>query len=414
MSRSRRIRARTGTRATARKLPTSSKTWTPSFGSFSLAPRTRARRLYWRRRNRSATELKIPLQTHKLLYHRLRLATEARAKASKALEVAKREEADIVELSAVKRAEVDQLKATLLQHNNDVELLELRYRTEAGNAELCHFESPGVQTVAAPLSRVRWAAGFRNCLNAEARDLFDAFCKELEQNPDSEGLGAAAETPVIPPAPETPLGQAGDFAPFPKPRSARVGPYLAPPPRRVCPGDGPALMLAGTSVLVHTPTCPQFAMISDSCPRSVAPPFSRDTEGALLGLPVPSCSMDPLNSTSGAQAASPSAQTFSQPSRSRVPEQCGARLRLFATTSVWATTRLACFAGISLRVCWMEVRTWGYADDEEDFTNILIFADSSGTMTDSCPPPQPRCWMGNCCPGTFGLRTAATQWRVIR
>ena len=43
-------------------------------------------------------ELKIQLQTHKPLHQRLRLATEARAKASKALEITKRQEADIVEL----------------------------------------------------------------------------------------------------------------------------------------------------------------------------------------------------------------------------------------------------------------------------------------------------------------------------
>ena len=45
-------------------------------------------------------ELKIQLQNYKPLHQRLRLATEARAKASKALESAKREEADIVELLA--------------------------------------------------------------------------------------------------------------------------------------------------------------------------------------------------------------------------------------------------------------------------------------------------------------------------
>ena len=126
-------------------------------------------------------ELKIQLQNHKPLRHRLRLATEARAKASKALEVAKLEEADIVELLALKRAEVDQFKATLLWHNNNVELLELRYRTEAGNAELCHFESPGVQTVTSPLSPVQRAARFLVCLNSRTRDVFDAFCTELEQ-----------------------------------------------------------------------------------------------------------------------------------------------------------------------------------------------------------------------------------------
>ena len=30
-----------------------------------------------------------------------------------------------------------------------------------------------------------------------------------------------------------------------------------------------------------------------------------------------------------------------------------------------------------------EVRAWGYADDEEAFTNILIFTDGSGTMTNT-------------------------------
>ena len=124
------------------------------------------------------------------LHQRLRLATEGQ-QSSGGCQAA---EADIVELSALNRSEVDQFKATLLLHNNYVELLELRYRTEAGSAELCHFESPGVQTVTAPLSPIQWAAGFRNCLNLEARDVFDAFSKELEQSPDSEGLGPTAET----------------------------------------------------------------------------------------------------------------------------------------------------------------------------------------------------------------------------
>ena len=62
-----------------------------------------------------------------------------------------------MELLAFKRKEVDQFKATLLRHNTNVELLELRPRTEAGSAELCHFESPVVQTLAAPLSPIQWA-----------------------------------------------------------------------------------------------------------------------------------------------------------------------------------------------------------------------------------------------------------------
>ena len=122
-----------------------------------LAPRTGAWPLFWRRRSQSTTSSRYICRTTSSLHQRLRLATEARAKASKALQVAKREEADIVELLALKRAEVDQFKATLLQHiKNSVELLEL----ETGSAELCHVESPSVHTVTTPLSRVQWAARF--------------------------------------------------------------------------------------------------------------------------------------------------------------------------------------------------------------------------------------------------------------
>ena len=175
-------------------------------------------------------ELKIQLQSHKPLHQRLRLATEARAKASKALEIAKKEEADIAELLALKRAEVDQFKATLLQHNNNVELLEQRYRTETGSADLGQFEVPGFQTMA-PLSPSQWAAGFRNCLNSQAREVFDTFCKELEHSPDSE-RGLPDETPVPAPAqtPESSPAAVGAFAPFPRPRPTRVDPYQTPTP----------------------------------------------------------------------------------------------------------------------------------------------------------------------------------------
>ena len=175
-------------------------------------------------------ELKIRLQSHKPLHQRLRLATEARAKASKALEIAKKEEADIAELLALKRAEVDQFKATLLQHNNNVELLEQRYRTETGSADLGQFEVPGFQTMA-PLSPSQWAAGFRNCLNSQAREVFDTFCKELEHSSDSE-RGLPDETPVPAPAqtPESSPAAVGAFAPFPRPRPTRVDPYQTPTP----------------------------------------------------------------------------------------------------------------------------------------------------------------------------------------
>ena len=52
----------------------------------------------------------------------------------------------------------------------------------------------------------------------------------------------------------------------------------------------------------------------------------------------------------------------------------GPRPRLYAKSSVWATTRLAVLD---------EVRQWGHEDDKEAFTSILIFTDGSGTMTDS-------------------------------
>ena len=51
-----------------------------------------------------------------------------------------------------------------------------------------------------------------------------------------------------------------------------------------------------------------------------------------------------------------------------------------------------------------EVCEWGYADDEEIFTNILIFIDGSGTMTDSWPlQPRDAGWainvLGRSCSG---------------
>ena len=156
-------------------------------------------------------ELKIQLQNRKPLHHRLRLATEARAKASKALEVAKREEADTAELLALKRAEVDQIKATLLQHNNNVKLLKLRYRTEAGNAEPRHFESPGVQMVAAPLSPVRWAAGASQLPQRRRAGRFRC----LLQGARRVGGRRRDTRHSAAPAPETPPGHAGAFAPFP-------------------------------------------------------------------------------------------------------------------------------------------------------------------------------------------------------
>ena len=56
------IRATTETRATPKRLPTSSRIWTPSFHSFSLAPGTRAWPPWWRR-SRSATSSRYSCRT---------------------------------------------------------------------------------------------------------------------------------------------------------------------------------------------------------------------------------------------------------------------------------------------------------------------------------------------------------------
>ena len=171
-------------------------------------------------------ELNIQLQNHKPLLQRLRLATEAKAKASKGLEVAKREEADIVELSALKRTEVGQFKDSRTRICNTTTVSNW-YRTETGSAELCHFESPGVHSVAAPLSLVQCAAVPQLPQRRSAGRL-----RCLLQGARAKGLGTTAKTPVIPPAPApaTPPPHAGAFAPFPKPTPARVDP---PPPQGV-------------------------------------------------------------------------------------------------------------------------------------------------------------------------------------
>ena len=329
-------------------------------------------------------ELQIRLQNHKPLHQRLRLATEARAKASKALEFAKREEADIVELLALSVRKVDQLKATLLQHNNNVELLELRYRTETGSADLCHFESPRVQT-AAPLSPSQWAAGFRNCLNSQARDVFDAFCKELEKSPDSEG-GLPDETLVLAPAHVSCVAasQRWSLCAFPEAQTHQGGPVpdsdpALGAPQRLCLQAHPYWCTTMAGAVDMLPPL-QFATSGDACLRSMVTAVARDSEDAQSGLPVPR----------GATAAS--------------------------------LSNALCLGDYALGVLCKdipegvldEVRQWGYADDEEAFTSILIFTDGSGTMTDSWPiRPCDAGWavaiLGRSCSGR--LRRI---WRVIR
>ena len=165
-------------------------------------------------------ELKIQLQNHKPLHQRLRLATEARAKASKALEVANREEADIVELLALKRAEVDQHNATLLQHNN-VELLELRYLTETGQCRSLSFSN---HQGSRRWRRFPQVSGLR-CFST-------ASTKGPREQPRLRGRPARTKrlsrrrlmfmrSPPV---------NVGASAPFPIPRPTRVDPYQTPTP----------------------------------------------------------------------------------------------------------------------------------------------------------------------------------------
>ena len=91
---------------------------------------------------------------------------------------------------------------------------------------------------------------------------------------------------------------------------------------------------------VDAPTVPQFAT-GDACPHSLDPPFLKDTEGAPLGLSVPSCSED---------FSIPQVLLFNLHSRASW-SSAGPRLLLFATPSVLATSRIP---RISPRVCWMK------------------------------------------------------------
>ena len=136
--------------------------------------------------------------------------------------------------------------------------------------------------------------------------------------------------------------------------------------------------------VVDVPTALQLATGDASSRRMDSPP-SKDTEGAPLGLSVPSCSED-FNYISGGQDAPPSAPASFQPSQLRVLEQCGATaasLRHALSLGDYALGVLS--KGIPESVLY-EVHDWGYADDEEAFTNILIFTDGSGTMTNTWPP----------------------------
>ena len=134
---------------------------------------------------------------------------------------------------------------------------------------------------------------------------------------------------------------------------------------------------------VDVPTFPQFAT-GDGCSRSMDPSLSQDTEGALLGLSVPSSSED-FNSVCGAQNAPPGAPASFQPSRSRVLDHRAVTAASLRHALCLGDHALGILSNDIPESALDEVRAWGYADDEEAFTNILILTDGSGTMTNTLP-----------------------------
>ena len=156
--------------------------------------------------------------------------------------------------------------------------------------------------------------------------------------------------------------------------------HLAPlpqgvPQRQSVPTGFSALVQNETGV-VDVPTFSQF-VTGDAGLRSMDSPLSKDTEGA-----VPSCS-EAFNSASGAQDALLCAPASFHPSQSRVLEQCGAAAASLRHALSLGDYALGVLSKDITEGVLDEVHTWGHADDEEAFTNILIFTDDSGTMTNT-------------------------------
>ena len=161
-------------------------------------------------------ELKIQLQNYKPLHQRLRLATEAMAKASKALESAKRQEADIVELLPLKRAEVDQHASPAQQQCRTVgaEISDGGRQCKGVSLRITRGPDAGGATLADPVDR--------GVPQMPQRRSAGRLRRLLQGDRTKPGLGAHRRPRV-----------AGAFAPFPRARAARMDPYLAPPPQGV-------------------------------------------------------------------------------------------------------------------------------------------------------------------------------------
>ena len=222
MSRSTRIRARTGTRATAKRLPTSSMTWTPS-----LQPCARdegvASLLEEKKQERD--ELKIQLQNYKPLHQRLRLATEDRAKASKVLGghrgASSPQACGGRSVQGHASAAQQQSRAVGAEKSDG-----------GGQCRATLLRIARGPDVAARLSPTQWAAGFRNCLRSAGR--LRRLLQGLSARACSRDTAGSWSFRAVPDAQGSPNG--------PVPRSAPAG----------CPqGDSPAFIPAGISALVH-------------------------------------------------------------------------------------------------------------------------------------------------------------------
>ena len=154
-------------------------------------------------------------------------------------------------------------------------------------------------------------------------------------------------------------------------------------------------MLTGAG---DVPTPSQFATSGDACLRSMDTDLARDGEDAQPGLRVPPCSEYLPNSVSGARCTPLIATSLLQPSL------CGSTAASLRTALCLGDFALGMLCKDIPETVLGEVCEWGYADDEEIFTSILIFIDGSGTMTDSWPlQPRDAGWaivvLGRSCSG---------------
>ena len=183
---------------------------------------------------------------------------------------------------------------------------------------LCHFESRGVQTLAAPLSPIQWAEGFRKRLNAEARDCLQQGART---KPGLRGLGAHRRD-TCHSACACSRDAAGSWI-F-RTVSERTRTSLRP--RRVSPRDIRAFAPTGIPHWCTTMTgavdVPTFPIRDRRClfAQHGSRLFHRILKAPCWAFRFRSSSED-FNSVIGAHNAPPGAPASFQPSRSRVLEQ---------------------------------------------------------------------------------------------